>query len=344
MCCILLPEYCVKSELAHYSGIAMPPSYVSLSERDWDARIEEAFRLAAPCRLCPRQCTVDRTKGETGFCKAPGGLVVSSAFAHHGEEPPISGSGGSGTVFFSYCTLGCCFCQNYQLWRQEEGQAMSPGELARRFIDLQEQGCHNINLVTPSHFLPWLLMALKEAVGRGLTLPIVHNNGGYERKESIDVLHGIVDIYLPDMKYGRPEEAMRYSRAGDYVAVNQKAVKTMFRQVGPLALDKNARRGLCIRHLVLPSEQAHSEDILEFLRGSFDPRDLTISLMAQYRPLHKACEFPEIGRSLTLAEYKPIKRKFEEAGIGGFYQELSELDSRFCIDFKKRKSEPLRGD
>jgi len=223
---------------------------------------------------------------------------------------------------------------------------MIPGELARRFIDLQDQGCHNINLVTPSHFLPWLLEALHEAVLAGLSIPIVHNNGGYETKESIDLLQGIADIYLPDMKYGRPEEATRYSRARDYVEVNQTAIKTMFRQVGPLTMDKNgiARRGMCIRHLVLPSAQSHSEDIFEFLMKSFDPHDLTISLMAQYRPLHKACDFPEIARTLLPTEYEPVKRKFEEAGIGGFYQELSELDTRFCIDFTKRKSEPLRGD
>jgi putative pyruvate formate lyase activating enzyme len=324
---------------------AMPPSYVYLSENDWDARIREALRLAAPCRLCPRKCGVDRAKGETGFCKAPDRIVVSSAFAHHGEEPPISGSGGSGTVFFSYCTLKCCFCQNYQLSHEAEGRPMPPSGLARKCLDLQEQGCHNINLVTPSHFLPWLLMALKEAAGAGLSVPIVHNNGGYELTEPLELLRGVVDVYLPDMKYGRPEEAMRYSRAPDYVDVNQAAVKAMFRQTGALAVDKNgiARRGMCIRHLVLPGGFAHSGDILEFLLKTFDPHDLTISLMAQYRPLYHACDFPEIAKTPTPAEYEPVKRKFEESGIGGYFQELAELDTRFCIDFTKRKSEPLRG-
>jgi putative pyruvate formate lyase activating enzyme len=324
----------------------MPPSYVFLSDREWDERIKEAFRLASSCELCPRRCRVNRIANETGFCKAPGNLVVSSVFAHHGEEPPISGAGGSGTVFFSYCTLQCCFCQNYQLSHLAQGQAMAPAELARQCIDLQEQGCHNINLVTPSHFLPWLLLALKEAARGGLSLPIVHNNGGYETNESIDLLKGIVDIYLPDMKYGRPEEAVRYSRSPDYVEVNQRAVKAMFRQVGQITTDENgvARRGLCIRHLVLPSGLAHSEKILEFLLQSFDPQDLTISLMAQYRPLYKACEHPELAHTLAGADYEPVKRQFEEAGIGGFYQELSDLDGSFCIDFTKRKSEPLRGD
>ena len=324
----------------------MPPSYKFLAESDWDQRIEEALRLSSSCELCPRRCGVNRLKGETGFCGAPGGLVVSSVFAHHGEEPPISGSRGSGTVFFSYCTLQCCFCQNHQISHQAQGLAMTPAELARKCIDLQDQGCHNINLVTPSHFLPWVLMALKEAARMGLVLPIVHNNGGYELPGPIDLLRGIVDIYLPDMKYGRPEEAMRFSRARDYVDVNQTAVKAMFRQTGSLTTDGDAvaRRGLCIRHLVLPSELAHSTDILEFLLRTFDPQDLTISLMAQYRPLYHAYTFPEIARTLTAADYEPVKRAFEEAGVGGYYQELSRLDGRFCIDFTKRKSEPLRGD
>jgi putative pyruvate formate lyase activating enzyme len=324
----------------------MPASYTYLSESDWDQRIEEALRLASRCELCPRRCGVNRLHGETGFCGAPGEIVISSAFSHHGEEPPISGSRGSGTVFFSYCTLQCCFCQNYQISHQAEGLHLTTAELARKCIELQDQGCHNINLVTPSHFLPWLLMALKEAVGRGLSIPIVHNNGGYELPGSLELLREIVDIYLPDMKYGRPDAARLFSRAGDYVDVNQTAVKAMFRQTGPLAIDKHgiARRGLCIRHLVLPSGQSHSEEILEFLLRTFDPQDLTVSLMAQYRPLYKANAFPEIARALSASEYEPIKNAFEKAGIEGFYQEISALDARFCIDFTKRKSEPLMGD
>jgi putative pyruvate formate lyase activating enzyme len=324
----------------------MSASYAFLSENDWDQRIEEALRLASRCELCPRRCGVNRLRGETGFCRAPGGLVVSSAFSHHGEEPPISGSRGSGTIFFSFCTLQCCFCQNYQISHCAEGVPMTPEELGQKCIELQAHGCHNINLVTPSHFLPWLLMALKTAAGKGLSLPIVHNNGGYELPGPLELLRGIVDIYLPDMKYGGPDEAKRYSCAPDYVNVNQAAVKAMFRQTGPLVTGEQgiARRGLCIRHLVLPSGQANSVEILNFLLHTFDPHDLTVSLMGQYRPLYKANAFPEIGRGVTAAEYEPIKHAFETAGIGGFYQELSALDGRFCIDFTKRKSEPLVGD
>jgi putative pyruvate formate lyase activating enzyme len=319
------------------------PSYQFLSPADWDDRIREADRLAGACALCPRKCGVNRLAGEKGFCKAPNNLIISSIFPHHGEEPPISGTKGSGTVFFSYCTLKCLFCQNYQISHEAEGRGYSESELALQCMNLQEQGCHNINLVTAAHFLPWLLRALKAAAGLGLSIPIVYNNGGYEAPEAIDILNGIVDIYLPDMKYGRTEDARMYSHAKDYVEVNQKAVKAMFRQVGHIRTDESgvAYRGLCIRHLVLPSGRAGSENIVEFLLDSFDPQDLTISLMAQYTPMYRAAEFPEIGRILRTDEYDHVKRMFEQAGIAGFYQELPQLNDRFCIDFKKRKSEPL---
>jgi len=321
------------------------PSYRFLSPTDWDDRIREADRIASECALCPRRCGVNRIKGENGFCRAPGGLVISSIFPHNGEEPPLSGTRGSGTVFFSYCTLQCLFCQNHQISHGAEGRDYTPGELAAKCMDLQKQGCHNINLVTPTHFLPWLLRALKEAAGMGLSIPIVHNNGGYELPEIVDLLKGIVDIYLPDMKYGGPEEARRYSRAGDYVQVNQKAVAAMFRNAGPLLLDKNgiAYRGLCIRHLVLPSGRARSENVAAFLLESFDAHDITISLMAQYRPMYRAGEFPEIDRMLEVKEYDRAKQLFERAEIGGYYQELGRLDDGFCIDFKKRKFDPLTG-
>ena len=333
-------------ELYFTSLMTRSPSYTFLSEADWDDRIRLADSLASSCTLCPRACGVNRLNGEIGFCKAPGNLVISSIFPHHGEEPPISGSRGSGTVFFTYCTLQCVFCQNFQLSHQAEGRAYSPRELAEAMMDLQRRGCHNINLVTPTHFLPWVLRALKEALGLGLSIPIVHNNGGYETVESLTLLKDIVDVYLPDMKYGRAEEAKRYSHAADYVEVNQKAVRTMLRQVGPLRLDKNniAYRGLCIRHLVLPSGGAGSEHVVDFLMKAFDPLDLTVGLMAQYRPLFHAAQFPEISRTIEAREYDGARSLFEHADIAGFYQELPRLDERFCIDFKKRKSQPLTGD
>jgi putative pyruvate formate lyase activating enzyme len=321
-------------------------SYNYLTDKEWDAKIAELDRLASRCELCPRQCGVDRRKGERGFCGAPAGLVLSSVFPHHGEEPPISGRGGSGTVFFTYCTLKCVFCQNFQLSHLSEGAPCSPSELAERMLVLQKAGCHNINLVTPTHFLPWILRALKVAAGSGLTIPVVYNCGGYERVPVMALLAGIVDLYLPDMKYGDNAQAARYSRAPDYVEINRAAVREMFRQAGPLRMDAAgvAFRGLCIRHLVLPENAAGTGAIFDFLRTAFDPRDLYISLMAQYRPLYRAEDFPAINRTVTAEEYEPLKRKFIEAGFGGYYQELSRMDTSFVIDFKKRKSERLAGD
>jgi putative pyruvate formate lyase activating enzyme len=328
-----------------YSRMPHKPSFLFLSPHEWDERIREADRIATSCGLCPRRCGVNRMKGEKGFCKAPGELVISSIFPHHGEEPPISGKNGSGTVFFSYCTLKCLFCQNYQISHEAEGETFSPLQLAQKLIGLERLGCHNINLVTPAHFLPWILRALKEAAGLGLSIPLVYNNGGYESPEALGLLRGVVDIYLPDMKYGNPEAARKYSCAGDYVEVNRAAIIEMFRQAGPLRIDKNeiACRGLCIRHLVLPNGRAHSEDIVKFLVSSFDPQDLTISLMAQYRPIYRAHEFPELSRRVTLEEYDSIKRLIEHADINGYFQELERMDGSFCIDFKSRKKEPLTG-
>jgi len=263
-------------------------------------------------------------------------LIIADIFPHHGEEPPLSGTRGSGTVFFSYCTLRCIFCQNYQISHESQGREYSTKELAIALLVLQEQGCHNINLVTATHFLPWILRALKEASACGLNIPLVYNNGGYELPEVIMLLNGIVDIYLPDMKYGANEEAKRYSNAEDYIEINQKAISAMFRQVGPLCMDDRgiAYRGLCIRHLVLPGGHAHSEKILEFITNHFDPNDITFSLMAQYRPLYKAAQFPELNATLCDEDYAPIRRLFINAEINGYYQEITQLDTNFCIDFK----------
>ena len=299
--------------------------------------------MALSCELCPRLCKVNRFKGKQGFCGAPEGMVISSIFPHHGEEPPISGTMGSGTVFFSYCSLKCCFCQNHQISHEYEGKSFSEIELAGKLISLQELGCHNINLVTPAHFLPWILRSLQIAAKRGLNIPLVYNSSGYELTKVIKLLDGIVDIYLPDMKYGSDEPAVKYSRAPDYTEVNRETVREMFRQTGPLKTDDNgiAYRGLCIRHLILPGNQSYSREILQFLKSVFDPSDISISLMAQYRPLYKASEFPLINRTLTSEEYEIVSREFIDAGFGGFYQEIEQIDKNFLIDFKNRKEERL---
>jgi putative pyruvate formate lyase activating enzyme len=322
----------------------MIPSYTFLHEDEWDERIARADERARSCTLCPRRCGVDRTAGERGFCGAGDTLCVSSLFAHHGEEPPISGTGGSGTVFFTWCTLRCAFCQNYQLSHQGEGSAYDVHELAGRLGWLREQGCHNINLVTPTHFLPRILRALRIAARHGLDLPIVYNCGGYELAETLALLEGIVDIYLPDMKYGDNAAALRYSGAPDYVEHNRRAIREMFRQVGPLRLDAEgvATRGVCIRHLVLPEGAAGSEAVLSFLTSTFDPDDISMSIMAQYRPCHQAHRHPAMSRGVRFAEYEPVRKAFVEAGFKGYFQELRRMDESFLIDFRTRKSERLR--
>ena len=320
-------------------------SYAFLTEADWTRRIDELDRIAARCELCPRRCGVNRLAGERGFCGAPGGLVLSSIFPHHGEEPPLSGTGGSGTVFFTHCTLKCVFCQNYQISHEQEGRTFSEEELAGKMLGLQAKGCHNVNLVTATHFLPWVLRSLRLAAESGLAIPVVYNCGGYELGETIDLLKDVVDIWLPDMKYGRNEPARLYSKAPDYVEINQAAIRRMFRQVGPLRCDPAgiARRGLCIRHLVLPNDQSASRDVLAFLQQTFDPQDVFISLMAQYRPLYGADRHALIDTRVDAREYETIKRGFIAAGFEGFYQDPEKLDAAFVIDFKTRKEESLNG-
>ena len=322
------------------------PSYTFLTDADWAERIQALERIAGCCELCPRRCGVNRFAGERGFCAAPGELIVSSIFPHHGEEPPFSGTGGSGTVFFTHCTLKCVFCQNYQISHEQEGRSFTEAELAQKMLHLQDLGCHNINWVTPTHFLPWILRSLKIAAAAGLHLPIVYNCGGYELEATVDLLKNVVDIWLPDMKFGDNVPARRYSAAPDYVEVNQAAIRRMFRQVGPLLCEQSgiAYRGLCIRHLVLPNDQSASREVLAFLKKTFDPQDVTISLMAQYRPLYHAGRHPPISGCLEPVEYERIKAAFVEAGFGGFYQEPERLDTAFCIDFKRRKEEPLTGE
>jgi putative pyruvate formate lyase activating enzyme len=322
-----------------------PASYTFLSDQDWSERIAAAEALSSPCMLCPRKCNADRKSGKNGYCHAGGELYISSIFPHHGEEPPISGSRGSGTVFFSYCSLRCCFCQNFQISQEEEGEPYTPERLSEKMIGLQGAGVHNINLVTPTHFLPWILKSIRLAAQKGLTVPIVWNSSGYELVEALGPLRGIVDIYLPDMKYGSDESSMRYCGAPDYMEANQAAIREMFRQVGPLKTDSSgiAYRGMCIRHLVLPEGRAYSENVLDFLGKTFDPADISISLMAQYRPMFKANQFSELRRGVTRQEYGAVQDRCEQAGFNGFYQEIVRLDESFCIDFKTRKQEPLTG-
>ena len=264
------------------------PSYLALAQTGELARRAEAWRaLASPCRLCPRKCGVDRAAGELGFCR--GGILasVSSCNAHHGEEPPISGHRGSGTVFFAHCTMRCKFCQNFPISQLGHGAEVTDAELAERFLMLQRMKCHNLNLVTPSHYLHAIAAALVLAVQKGFRLPIVYNCSGFESVEALRLADGIVDIYMPDMKYADPKKAALYSDAPGYVDANIPALQEMQRQVGDLVCDEDgvARRGLLVRHLVLPGAEEDSIQVLRILHDQVSPT-LYLSLMSQYFPAH----------------------------------------------------------
>ena len=260
-------------------------------------------RLAS-CTLCPRQCRVNRLESASGYCKAPAELVVSSIFTHYGEERPLVGVGGSGTIFLTHCNLKCLFCQNYEISMKGEGVRYSPEQLADAMIDLQEKGCHNINFVTPTHYLPGILRSLSRAVLRGLSLPLVYNCSGYESLEVVKLLDGIVDIYMPDIKFLKPELSERYCNAPDYPHVAKEAVREMQRQVGDLVMDESgiARRGLLIRHLVMPSHEENTKDVLRFIRDELS-QEAFVNVMAQYRPCYQAFRFDEISQRPSATEY-----------------------------------------
>lgn len=317
-----------------------------MSDFDWDQKISLADELASCCSLCPHDCGVNRLIGEKGFCGAGPDLIISSIFPHHGEEPPLTGTHGSGTVFFSHCTLKCEFCQNFQISQGLIGDVYPQEAFAERMVWLAQSGCLNINWVTSTHFLPWTLRGLRIAAAHGLAIPLVYNCSGYESLAALDILKNVVDIYLPDMKYGTNIPASELSHAADYPQKNQSAIKKMFAQVGPLKTNEQgiAQQGLIIRHLVLPGELAGSFEILDFLKKTFDPDDITISLMAQYTPLYRANANPILGRRISRQEYEPVRKAFIKAGFGGYFQELEELNTSFTIDFSKRKSEALTGE
>lgn len=273
-----------------------------------------AYEILKECRLCPRQCRVNRLENQKGFCKAGENPVISSAHPHFGEEPPLVGKYGSGTIFMTYCNLGCLYCQNYEISHLGIGKKISVEDFAQTMLTLQRQGCHNINLVTPTHFVPPILAALELAIPAGLFIPLVYNCGGYESLESLKLLEGVVDIYMPDAKYGSSEVAQKYSSAPDYPAVMEMALKEMHRQVGDLITDEEgiAQRGLLVRHLVLPEGLAGTEKVMPFIARELSPHTY-VNIMDQYYPCYRAIEFPEINRRITLKEYQvavAIARKY----------------------------------
>ncbi|MFQ6117925.1 MAG: radical SAM protein [Candidatus Bipolaricaulia bacterium] len=281
---------------------SVQPSYLKLSAAEFQERIDELYKLLESCTLCARECKVNRTEGEQGFCRSGMEPLVSSFFPHFGEEPPLRGTHGSGTIFLGNCNLRCVYCQNWELSHRGEGDRMTEEELARAMLGLQERGCHNINFVTPTHFAPQLVKAVKLAAERGLTIPIVWNCGGYESVNALKLLKGIVDIYMPDIKYSDEFSAKKFSAAANYFEVAKAAVEEMHRQVGDLMIEDGiAVRGLLIRHLVLPNRLAGSREILGFIAGL--SRDHYVNIMAQYHPCYKAFDYPELSRRITREEY-----------------------------------------
>jgi putative pyruvate formate lyase activating enzyme len=292
------------------------PAYRALLEagklKERAAKAEEALQA---CRLCGRACCVDRTE-EPGTCLVADRPYVASYGPHHGEEDPLRGTRGSGTIFFSGCNLGCVYCQNYDISQGTPGRAVTVDELAEMMLELQKMGTHNVNLVSPSHVVPHIIAAVAVAAPRGLRLPLVYNSGGYDSQLALRMLDGLVDIYMPDMKYASAQVGERLSGVPDYPTVNQAAVREMHRQVGDLDIDERgvARRGLLIRHLVLPNGLAGTEEIARFLAEEIS-RDTYINVMAQYRPAYRAREYPEIDRPLTHEEYREAVEAVLEAGL-----------------------------
>lgn len=294
------------------------PAYRKLEEKGGlTERIEEAYALFEECELCPRRCGVNRLRGERGFCRAPSQPVVYSAHPHFGEEMPLVGRRGSGTIFFSNCNLRCVFCQNWPIAHEGKGKKITDAEIAAMMVKLQEKGCHNINLVTPTHVMPNILNAVRIALGQGLKIPLVYNTSGYERLEIVRILDGIVDIYLPDVKYMDPAMAETYSSgAVDYPEVTMTAVKEMSRQVGELVKDSRqiARRGLMIRHLVMPNRIAGTKKFVRWVAKDIS-RSTYVNIMAQYRVEYRAYDFPKIARAITREEFLEAMTWAEEAGL-----------------------------
>lgn len=306
------------------------PSYLVLYRSgELARRIEAAWAMVSPCELCPHRCRVERLRGERGVCRMGEQVVVSSWNLHHWEEPPISGTRGSGTIFFSGCTGRCRFCQNYPVSQLGYGRPFDIKRLAMMMLELQSKGAHNINLVTPTHFMPHILAALPAAIEGGLRLPLVYNTSGYERVEALQVLEDVVDIWLPDSKYADNPIARQLSGFRNYVEYNRAALREIYRQVGEeLVLDEKgiAQRGLIIRHMVLPQGLAGTPEVLRWIASELSPR-IHVSLMDQYFPAYQAVGDPVLGRKITWKEYQAALEALEAAGLeNGWYQTTLEED------------------
>ncbi len=315
----------------------MYPIYLeSYNNGKLNSIIDRVFKMLESCCICPRICKVNRLNDERGFCRIGLKPKVCSFMPHHGEEPPISGQRGSGTIFFSGCNMVCAYCQNYEFSQLDEGREVEFEELATFMLQLQDMGCHNINLVTPTHVMPQILKALELAIPKGLKIPIVYNTGGFELPEIIKLLDGIVDIYLADMRYADNDMAIKYSSAPGYPKLNQAALKEIHRQVGVAEIDDEGiiRRGVIIRHLVLPNNISGADKIMEFIAEGLS-KDTYISLMSQYSPYYKANQLKEISRRITYQEYEVALAAMEKYGLyNGWTQDGRGLERFAGINIK----------
>ena len=299
------------------------PAYINTRRRGLlRQKIDQTYERLKACTLCPRVCGVDRLSGEMGICQTGELAIVASYNPHFGEESPLVGQNGSGTIFFARCNLLCLFCQNYDISHEGAGVAFSALDLAKAMLFLQDRGCENINFVTPSHVVPQILVAVDKAAEDGLRIPLVYNTSGYDRAETLAVLEGVFDIYMPDFKFWDPKVARQFCDAPDYPEVAREALREMHRQVGDLVLDEQgvAQRGLLVRHLVLPEGRAGTRDVMRFLATEIST-DTYVNIMAQYRPCGRAAQVPPLHRSITDDEY-------EEAIDMAVQEGMTRLDER----------------
>ena len=317
------------------------PKYLSLYHSgELKRRAERLEARLVSCDICPRGCRVNRLEGERGFCHSAYLPIVSSVCAHHGEEPALSGSRGSGTIFLGNCNMRCAYCQNYQIsqnWKRQKSNEVDCHTLAERMLYLQDElGCHNINLVSPSHFVPQLVRAVVEAVPMGLKIPLVYNTGGFDSVKTLKELDGVIDIYLADLRYASDRWAKKFSQAPGYVGRAREAIREMYRQVGGLVMDESglARRGLIVRHLILPNGLAGSEDSLTWLAGEISPM-VTLSLMSQYSPQHRAPRIPLLSRRISVSEYTAVLELLDRLGLeNGWVQEMGSAED-YLPDFAR---------
>jgi len=321
--------------------MSIEPGYIALYRSgELECRAQALEARLASCDICPRECRVNRLENELGFCHSGRLPIVSTVCAHHGEEPAISGSRGSGTVFFGNCNMRCVYCQNYQIsqnWKKQRVKEVECHTLAERMLYLQDElGCHNINFVSPSHFVPQMVRAVLEAISMGLRVPLVYNTNGYDSTASLRELDGIISVYLPDLRYASDKWAKKFSHTPDYVSRARQAIKEMYRQVGDLVVDESglAQQGVILRHLILPNGLAGSEESLTWLAHELSPT-VTVSIMSQYLPMHRAPKIPLLSRTVSTAEYETVHQLLSDLGLeNGWIQEMG-ASQDYVPDFER---------